>query len=585
MKKGMDNSLEQGLKAMAPRITFFLVTVGLTAAAGMIPPRSWVLPVFNHGGYYFILTAFVIWVMLIIRETSGRIGALCRAYYPGFILSLGIMALAFHLTPPQFKILSDETNLVGVSMAMHEDKTVSLPHQGLGIDYSDYDYTGSIDQRPLGFPFFISLCHGFLGYSPYNGFVVNFAAGVLTLVLIYVMLTMAFSSFYGILGIFLTVACPVFIFWATSGGFETLNLFFVVFVLFSLYRFMRSRRVDRAELLFLSLVLLAHCRYESAIFIAGLLVLAPYFIDRQTIGQYRLPTLLCPVLLLPLIWQRRLCFFSPGVQSGDARLMPDSLFGLGNLADHFGSNFFVLFGLDAGYGFVPAVFILAAAGIYSIVKRMIQTDDRLAGGPARSVIVYALVCGISLFLLYAAFYWGDFTTAVDNRLAMVFLPFLVIPAVYAVYRLSRQTDSSWRGAIILLVIVQVVYYWPVAEKQTLVQGKALTYEYKRVLDYLERSYQLDREKLLIISDRTNLYTIHRLGSVDFNFANGQVPLLRFLKQIYFDHILVLQRPDVHTREVRSDQSLLIDYRLRPLAEIPVGPDYFVRVSEADMPAP
>jgi hypothetical protein len=584
MTQETGHMLREGPDTTARRIILFVVTAGMTVAAGTALPRTWLLPAFNHGGYYFVLTAFVIWMMLVIREVGGRIGALCRTYYPGLLLAAGVMALAFHLLPPQFKILSDETNLVGVSMAMHEGKTVSLPHQGLGIDYSDYDYTGSIDQRPLGYPFFISLCHGLLGYSPYNGFVVNFAAGVLTLFLLYVMLARSFSPFYGILAILLTGACPVFLFWVTSSGFEALNLFFVVVVLFALYRFMQSRRAGRAELLFLSLVLLAHCRYESAIFIAGLLALAPYFADRDMIRQYRLPTLLCPVLLLPLIWQRRLCFFAPGVQSGDVRLMPENLFGFGNLADHFGSNLFVLFGLDADYGFVPAVFVLAAAGLYSIVKRLFQADDRLAG-PGRSVIIYALACGIPLFLLYSAFYWGNFTTGMDNRLAMVFLPFLSVPAVYTVYRLTRRADSSGRGIVILLAIIQIAYYWPVAEKQALVQSKALTYEYKRVLDYLERHYALDREKMLIISDRTNLYTIHNLGSVDFEFANGHVPLLRFLKQIYYDHILVLQRPDARTREMRSDQSLSEAFRLQPLAEIPVGPAYFVRVSAADMAAP
>ncbi len=565
---------------MTRRIIFFILIVILTLAAGMGLPRPWLKPVFHYSGYYFILAAFLIWLFLAVRITHGRARAFFKTHYSVLLLCVALMALAFHLSPPQFKILADETNLVGVSMAMHEDKTVSLPLQGLAIDYAGFNYVAGIDQRPLGYPFFVSLCHALLGYSPYNGFVVNFAAGVLILFFTYLLLSRAFSGFYGILGVLLTAACPVFIFWVTSGGFEALNLFFVVFVLFALHRFLQFRRADEAELLFLSLALLAHCRYESGIFIIGLAVLAPVFTDREVIGQYRLPTFICPVLLLPLIWQRRFYFFSSAVLSNDSRQAGDSLFGFGNLIDHFSSNVFVFSGLDAKYGFLPVVFVLAVAGLYTIFKRWFQ-PAKSPRAADRAVIVYGLVCAGALFLLYSAFYWGDFTTSIDNRLAMVFLPFMVVSAVYAVYRWADRSDGDWKGLILILAVIQIIYYWPVAGKQALVQGKSLTYEYKRVLGYIETNYDLNQEKLLIISDRPNLYAIHKLGSVGFDFAEHNVSQLRYLKSIYYDHILVLQRPHPLTGKIREGQSLTEEFRLNCLADIPVGPDYCVRIMEAD----
>ncbi len=566
----------------ARRIGWFVLVLTLTLAAGMTLPRQWIKPVLNYGGYYFILTAFVLWGTLLVRSLYGRAGALIKAHYPALLLSAVLMSLIFHFSPPQFKILADETNLVGVSMAMHQDKTLSVPLQGLALDYADYDYTGDLDQRPFGYPFFVSLCHALLGYSPYNGFVLNFTAGMLTLFFIYFLLAKAFSRYYGLLGMLLTAACPVFVFWSTSSGFEVFNLCLVVFVLVTAYRFLMFRRAEAAEILFLSLVLLAYCRYESAVFIIGLAVLIPFFANRRMIVQYRLPTFLCPILLLPLFWQRRLSSFSPNVFYGDVRHHTDQLFGLGNLADHFASNMTVLFGLDSRYGFLPVVFALAAVGLYGILKRLVLPADRPAG-PARAVIVYGLVCAVSLFLLYSSFYWGDFRTGMDNRLALVLLPFLIVPAVYAVHRQLEKQSPVWKAAVVFMAVVQIVHYWPVAEKQAILQGNPLTYEYNRVLDYIRTNYDPGREKLLVISDRANFYTINGMGSVGFDYARRHVRQLRLLKRIYYDQLLVLQRPNPRTGETPPVQRLPEDYRLRPLKKIPIGPDYCVRISAADIP--
>lgn len=567
---------------MKKRIALFGLMVAGTLAGGVLLPHQWLKPAFNYSAYYFVLTAFVIWAALVIRATGGRVKALVKDHYAGLLLCTGIMTLIFYLSPPQFKILADETNLVGVSMAMHKNKTVSVPLQGLALDYTDYDYTGGIDQRPPGFPFFVSLFHALLGYSPYNGFVLNFVAGILALFFLYLLLSRKFSAYYGFLGVLLAVACPIFTFWATSSGFEVLNLFLVVFVFAVLDEFIKARRAERAELLFLSLVMLAYCRYESAVFILALPVLAPWLMTRDMIEGYRLPTLLCPVLLMPLIWQRRLYFFSGAILAGDARQTADQLFGLANLTRHFSPNMFVLSGLDSALGFVPVLFVLSAAGMYGLVKRFFLPADRL-DEVNRAVIIYGVVCAVALFLLYSAFYWGNFATDIDNRLALVFIPFLVVPAVYLVHRrIHHRATGFWKGIVVFLAVIQVLQYRPVAEKQKLVQGKALTYEYNSVLAFIQKAYDLDREKLLVISDRPNFYVIHKTGSVGFDFAGRRVDQLRRLKQIYYNDILVFQRPDPATGRIPPNQLLPAEYRLRHLKDIPVGPGYCVRISSADL---
>jgi hypothetical protein len=44
------------------------------------------------------------------------------------------------MAPPKFKVLSDETNLIGVSMAMYQSKKASLPLKGFNLEYKKPEF-------------------------------------------------------------------------------------------------------------------------------------------------------------------------------------------------------------------------------------------------------------------------------------------------------------------------------------------------------------------------------------------------------------------------------------------------------------
>ncbi|MFP4039367.1 MAG: hypothetical protein ACLFS7_02395 [Desulfosudaceae bacterium] len=570
---------------------FGLVTSG-ALALGLGLPRPWLPPLLRYTGYYFVLAGFVVWAVLVVRAGRGRWRALLKAHYPALLLAAGLMVLTGQLSPPQFKILGDEANLVGTSMSMHFEKTTAVPLHGLGLDYYHFDYHGRIDQRPLLFPFVVSLVHAGLGYSAYNGMVANLVIGGLLLFVFYLLLTRMFSRIYGLAGMLLLAAFPAFVFWVTASGFEVLNLFYLVVVLYVLYGLTRGRevgvadvrQVDRAELLFLSLVLLAQCRYESVLFFFGLVAAWSLLLDKKMIAAYRWPTLLVPLLLLPVLWQRRYTFFHAAVQSGLNSQTPEQVFSLSNLAEHLPVNLFVLSGLDPALGFMPVVALMAVPGLYLAGKKYIL-DFRTIRPENRVVAGFALLTVIPLFLLYAAFYWGNLSSPMDNRLAMVFLPFLVLPALYWLFRLSAGDSGQGRLLLIGLAVVLLLYYRPVAEQQRIIRGKSLTHEYNRVLDYLYANYDPGRQKILIISDRTNFYTIHQAGSLGFGQANQQAARLKKFDDIYYDHILALQRGNPLTNQLEPVTVLNESFILKPVKRIDVSPDNYVLISEADIRLP
>lgn len=54
--------------------------------------------------------------------------------YPGLIVSVVFIGLIFTMSSPYFKILADESNLIGTSLSMHPNKTAWLPYQGLQLN-------------------------------------------------------------------------------------------------------------------------------------------------------------------------------------------------------------------------------------------------------------------------------------------------------------------------------------------------------------------------------------------------------------------------------------------------------------------
>lgn len=564
---------------MIQRILLFITIIFVVLALGIFLPFKWLEPALHFSGYYFILTTFFVWAALLLKILYPKITSSLKTHYPAIILSIGLMCLIFYAIPPKFKILADEANLVGVSKAMYENKTVSLPVQGLGLDYSVFNYSQKMDKRPFLFPFLISLSHTIFGYSPYNGFIVNFILGFSILLLMYLLINWSFSKFYGIIGIIVLASFPTFVFWVTSSGFDILNLFFILFFFGALLQFTLKQNADEAELLFLSLVLLAQCRYESFIFFIVLFVMAPYFINREIILKYRFISCIFPFFLLPVIWQRRLFleFFDSVRINHYLYENADQVFNFSHLTSNFSKNIFVLLGMDSRFGFLPIISILAIIGGYLIIKQYtIKNDFDVI---SRKFVSLCIICIISLFLIHSLYYWGSYTKSVSNRFALIFVPFFIFSALYFIYYIVKRPNRYIKNIIILLAFIQLLYYWPIASKQWIIQKLSLSYEYQKIINSLHSIYNVSHDKLLIISDLPNLYVIQNVGSIDFDHANKYKNKIDFFSRTYYDHIIVLQRHDLKSNQPNNNNVLAPNFQLTQVARVNISQDFYIKISE------
>ncbi len=560
------------------KIILFSLIVLFSLFAGIFLPVKWIALLFHHAGYYFIFSAFVLWALLLVKFGYKRFLPVLYKHYIGLILSIVLIVLIFIISPPKFKILTDEANLVGVSMSMHYDKTVSLPLQGLSIDYEPSSYSYSTGKRPLLYPLTISFIHSILGYSANNGFIVNFLSGVLILFFFYLFLTCFFPKFYAILSIIIMASFPNFVFWVTSSGFESINLLFVIFVFILFHKFLIHKDVEVAELLFLSLILLAQCRYESIIYFTAIILLVPYLFNRSIIHKYTFVTYITPILLAPVIWQRKLyVHVSEPVRIGlEIYEKTDQLFCFNNFISNFSKNVFVLLGLNSHYGFMPVISLLAIIGFYLIVKKNIvgfsKTDLK-----NELIYFYGLTGFFLLLIIYSSYYWGYFTLPVSNRLALVFLPFIVFSAIYCLNKICSKLQTQKKILLIILFAFHLIYYWPYASDQKIINGLSLTYEYNKVLNYIKKNYDIKHEKILIISDRPSLYLIHNCGSVNFSYANNNKEKIEYFFNNYFDHIIVMQRYLLKTNKIKINNKLDSSFKIDGLQNVKITHDMYIKI--------
>ena len=563
------------------KIALLIIMICAAVLAGTLPtPRS-IYFIFEHSGYYFILLSFFLWVVWLIRLNHARIMSLVRRHYDGMLLSTLLMVLIFFMAPPKFKILNDETNLIGISMNMYQAKRASLPMQGFNLDYKTAEYRTTIDKRPLLFPLFVSIVHSLRGYSAYNGFVVNFMFGTLSLFVLHLFIYDSFSRLYGLLSIVILASLPNFVMWVTSSGFETVNLFFIMLAFYQLRKVLASKSIPQAELFFLTLLLLGQCRYESIIFTAGILFLLPMLLNKKSIAELSVVTFIIPFLYIPTIWLFRLYADLPIVNKvGNAVAQTPSFwesFSFENILTNSISNLNVFLGLDPHLGFSWVIAIISIAGIYLMIKRLVvnyhgtDPDVRILG-------FFGLVSLGLLYLTQVSFYLGNMALYTQNRFAMTYLPFIVVPAVYFVHAVTKKMQISAKVAVFAFFGFHLLFFWPYGSQQFIVHSGTIPYEYNKTLKYLDQNFN-GNSNILIIAERPNLYVVHYKGSVSFAFANQYSERINKQYGKEYDEILVLQKYRYNESIPIKSHRLNPSYRLDGLQRLSLTRTEYLYISK------
>jgi hypothetical protein len=170
----------------------------------------------------------------------------------------------------------------------------------------------------------------------------------------------------------------------------------------------------------------------------------------------------------------------------------------------------------------------------------------------------------------------------DNRLALVFLPFLVWPAVYALHRIHKRFGHRFATVITLFAVIHLTFYWSYGSQQRLVKDLSLQYEYNRVLEYLEPRYP-KHGSTLIITEQPNLYLVHNYSSMRFSRIHKILEILSAPNLV--DNIIALQKIEKKSGKIGKRSVLYGPFKIEPLEVISISPEIEIKISTCTLIKP
>jgi hypothetical protein len=513
----------------------------LTAALflGFFLPHEVKRECFIRYGFGLVFAGFFLWILasrpfqllsLLNREWRNRHQVAIGA---ALFLTAGI----FFIAKPEYRTLADEALLTGVSATMYEQHAIICPSMAFfvpSLGGAPMYLSGDFDKRPLAFPFFVYLIHTLVGYSPNNPFVVNGIAGFFTLFLFYYLLQRWFSRFLGMMGMLVLATFPIIAILVTSRSFEIPNIAFALLAFLLLDLYVATTNLWYLELLGFSLVILAQIRYESAIFPLCFFPVILFQLWKNGWDGIRKETLLIPLLLLPVPWQRLTMLDPTTVFQVNPGEIPWGAFNLRSNLTH-AVRFFS--GNDSSSGMIPGVAFAAVIGLllggYWIIRNRQRLTVRFlshlsVGGGV--VILHAAILGVSST--------GNLTVPAAMRLGIIFIPFLVFLGVFVLSVLS-QNGNRMREPIFVGCLALFFFFWPGVRKKIHAHQQFFVKEFCLVNSYLEEHYP--KKDVLLIANLSNFYLPHRWSSVTIDFANkNHQHILDIFRRKMFAEILFLQ---------------------------------------------
>ncbi len=529
---------------------------------------------FVHGTYYFLLTTVLCWAgtALVALRGVGRADLIAwvKDNWPGVVLAVVVTVVAGLAIDPAFRLLSDEANLVGTSKNLFTDKTATFPVSGKNYYGSYFNVDVAIDQRPTLFPFLVSIVHSLVGYSVNNAFVLNLALLPVFLLLAYRLAKALGGETLGIIASLLVVAHPIVLISVRSAGFDFLAVFFSLLVLKTLHDFLRERAPAQLALLWIHLCLLAEVRYESALFflpvVGGLLAFRT--VTWALLRPFAWVYALTPTFVLPRIWQAMLRGNVPKQEPGTVTFSAQNF--VSNLLEYLKPV------LDPGGAYPAHSALVIALGLmgcgwwlHRLVLRV--RTSRWRDSSAQFATIVALWMSLSAIIVFA-YVWGR---AQYPSAARLVLPIDVFLSFAAAWTLTRALGRLGRFVPILLAGALVLTQLPIASQARMMSRLTQTRESAVTWRFFDR---LNEERILIVTDRPNHFTIKNYGAMSFESARRDRYLFTALSRRLFHDVYVIQHIRLSTGAPLPGYEIWPDRSLEPVLEFQNDADLLVRVS-------
>jgi hypothetical protein len=535
---------------------------------------SYAQKLFVHTTYFFLLATVLCWAGTYLHAARDvrreTIVAWAKENWPGLVIALAVTLIAWLAVHPALRILSDEANLVGTSKNLFASKTATFTVSGKNYYDSYWDIDVAIDRRPALFPFLVSLVHVVCGYSYRNVFLFNLLVLPAFVLVSYRLAKSLGGETFAIVAALLVVAHPITLISVRSGGFDFFALFFALLVIKSLHDHVREPSAASLAILWMNLCMFAEIRYESALFIVPVAALLLIFrmSSWALLRPYAFIYALTPAYLSPRIWQSVVRGSVPEQEGGAIALSAGNFFN--NAREYFKPVLSPLNNYPAHAGMVIALGLVGCVLWLGSHRRQLWAPDWKATRSRFAAFVAAWM--LLQVIVVFSYGWGRAQAPSAARLVIAVDTFFAFFAGWALTVALRR----WRPFVAVLVAVGILaIHLPIAGQQRMLNRLTQTRETATAWRFFE---SLHEKRILIVTDRPDLFTIMDYGAMSFEAAR-QDPFIfeAFARHLFYD-IYVVQQIKLSTGSPLAGYDLWPTRRLETMLEYQNDADVLIRIS-------
>ncbi len=532
---------------------------------------------FVHTTYFFLMATLLCWAGTYLHAARDlrreSIGAWVKANWPGLAIAVALTAVAAMAIHPALRVLSDEADLVGTSKNLFASRAATFTVSGKNYYDSYWDIDVAIDRRPALFPFLVSLVHVVCGYSYKNVFTFNLLLLPPFVLVAYRLAKTLAGETFGVLAALLVAAHPITLIAVRSGGFDFFALFFSLLVIKSLLDHVREPSAARLAILWMNLCMFAEIRYESALFMVPVVALLLVFrlVNGPLLRPYAFIYALTPAYLSPRIWQAALRGSVPPQDPGVTPFSFENFFN--NAREYFAPVLSPLKDHAPHAGMVIALGLIGC-GLWLRSRRR----DLLAPDWKDPHLKFAAFVGgwmLLQMIVVFSYAWGHAQAPSAARLVIAIDTFFSFLAAWALTVSLRR----WRPMVSVLIAAAVLaVHVPIASQHRMLNRLTQTRETATAWRFFE---SLHEKRILIVTDRPDLFTIMEYGAMTFDSARQDAFIFdAFARHLFYD-IYVVQQIRLSTNSPLPGYDIWPERRLETMLQYQNDADVLIRISRLE----
>lgn len=435
----------------------FRLGVALLCVATLLLWRFWILEASQAMslqetlGFWMVLGVLCLWLATAGREIrSGGVAAaqvrpFDRRDLAPLILALGC-GIFFHMHEPhRVRVVNDEPAHIATSLIMFEEGRVAVPGRTHLLEDEVLHTTFLPTIRMYLFPALLAVLHALSGYRVENVFVLNGLLGFSLLLLVYLAGREMSGRRGGVLAVLLLAGLPLLAQNVTSAGYDVLNLVLLVAYFLSVVRYVRRSGSEGLDLMVLTGLLLAFCRYESVLYLVVAVGAAgwKWWSERQVTLTWL--SALSPLAVWPCLVVHKIMWSHESFTLSSLREEGAGFFDIRYWSGNTAEAIYYAFNFDRSSTNSVLLSALGCASllVFWVALAGILRRKGVAAPPASVVFAFVSALAVGIYAFVLTNFWGMPTESSATRfiLPLMVVLALAVPAAWATIAPGRTVPG------------------------------------------------------------------------------------------------------------------------------------------------